>query len=127
MICRDCPLKYVGHTGHTFRTRYNEHIREIQTNGKTSKYAQHILNTTHNYDTMQKLMNTLHVEQKRQMFDTLQNYYIHAITKQGLQMNEIYKFLRKTKQNIKKSNLFQNSLPTPTAPTSSHIPPTPPP
>jgi hypothetical protein len=90
---------------------------------------------THNYDTMEKTMNILHVEKKGQMLDTLENYYTYAITKQGLQMNEmsmsgykpIYKFLTKTKQNIKKSNLFQNSLPIPTAPTSSHISPTPPP
>jgi hypothetical protein len=79
MICRDCPLKYVGQTGRTFRTRCNEHIREIQTNGKTSKYAQHKLNTTHNYDTMEKTMNILHVEKKRQMLDTLENYYIYML------------------------------------------------
>jgi hypothetical protein len=29
MKCKDCPLRYVGQTGHTFRTRYNEHNREI--------------------------------------------------------------------------------------------------
>jgi hypothetical protein len=45
-------LYVVGQAGLTFRTRYNEHNREIQANGKTSKYAQHILNMTHNYDTI---------------------------------------------------------------------------
>jgi hypothetical protein len=42
MTCKDCPVKYlyvVGQAGLTFRTRYNEHNREIQANGKTSKYA----------------------------------------------------------------------------------------
>jgi hypothetical protein len=50
MDCKDYPLKYTEQTGRAFRTRYKEHIIEIQTNGRTSNYAQHILNTTHNYD-----------------------------------------------------------------------------
>jgi hypothetical protein len=40
--------------GRTFRTRYNEHTREIRTSGQSSKFAQHILNTAHNYDIMDK-------------------------------------------------------------------------
>jgi hypothetical protein len=31
MACKDCALKYIGQTRHTFRTRYKEHIREIKT------------------------------------------------------------------------------------------------
>jgi hypothetical protein len=64
MTCKDCPLKYLGQIDRTFRTRYNEHIRELQTNGKTSKYAQHILNTIHNNDTMENTMKVLQVERK---------------------------------------------------------------
>jgi hypothetical protein len=48
MTRKDCPTKYAGQTGRTFRARYNEHMREIKTNGKTSKYAQHIHDTMHN-------------------------------------------------------------------------------
>jgi hypothetical protein len=50
MTYEDFPLKYVTQTGRTFRTRYNEHIREIKTNGETSKYAQHLLDTPHDYE-----------------------------------------------------------------------------
>jgi hypothetical protein len=122
MICKDCPLKYVGQTGRTYRTRYNEHIREIQTNGKTSKYAQRLPNTTHNYDNMERTMKILHVEQKGQMLDTLENYYIYTITKQGLQMNEIsmsgynpiYEFLTKT--NSKIQNPTRSRIPYPLPP-----------
>jgi hypothetical protein len=131
-------MKYVGQTGRTFRTRYNEHIREIQTNGKTSKYAQHILNTTHNYDAMHKAMKILHVEKKGKMLDTLENYHIYTITKQGLQINEmstsvykpIHEFLIKQKQSstLKNTSLPQNPLPTPTTTNPPfHTPPTPPP
>jgi hypothetical protein len=73
-ICKDCPLKYIGQTGHTFRTVYNEYIGELQPNGKPLKYAQHILNTTHNYDNMKKTMKILHVKKKWQMLVTLENY-----------------------------------------------------
>jgi hypothetical protein len=60
----------------------------MQSNGKSSKFAQHLLHTTHNYDTMEKTMKILHVERKGQMLDTLENYYTYPITRQGLQMNE---------------------------------------
>jgi hypothetical protein len=59
--------------------RYNEQIREIQTNSKSSKYALHILDTTHNYDTMEKTMKILHVERKGQVLDALENYYIYIL------------------------------------------------
>jgi hypothetical protein len=60
----------------------------MQTNSRSSKYAQHILNTTHNYDTMEIAMKILHVEDKEQMLDTLQNCNIYTLTKEGSQMNE---------------------------------------
>jgi hypothetical protein len=41
MIRKDCPLRYIGQTGHTIKTRYKEHIREMKTNGQSSKFAQH--------------------------------------------------------------------------------------
>jgi hypothetical protein len=76
MSCKECNLKYVGQTGRTFRTRYKEHIREIKTNGQKSKYAQHILHTTHNYDTAEKTMKILHIEKKGRMLNVLESYHI---------------------------------------------------
>jgi hypothetical protein len=64
MKCKDCPLRYVGQMGHTFRTRCNEHIREIQTNGQSSKFAQHILDMVHSYNTLDQTMKILQVERK---------------------------------------------------------------
>jgi hypothetical protein len=60
--CGDCELKYVGQTRRTFRTRYKENIREIKTNGQKSKYAQHILDTTHKYDKIEQIMEILLLE-----------------------------------------------------------------
>jgi hypothetical protein len=64
MNCGDCELKYVGQTRCTFRTRYKEYIREIKTNGQKSKYAQHILDTIHEYGKIEQIMEILHLEKK---------------------------------------------------------------
>ncbi|PNF35966.1 hypothetical protein B7P43_G03548 [Cryptotermes secundus] len=88
MTCKDCDLKYVGQTGRNFRKRYKEHIREIKTNGQKSKFAQHILDTTHNYHTIDKAMEILHIEKKGKMLNTLESFHIYELTKQNLQMNE---------------------------------------
>ncbi|PNF39362.1 hypothetical protein B7P43_G18159, partial [Cryptotermes secundus] len=106
MTCKDCDLKYVGQTGCNFRTRYKEHIREIKMNGQKSKFAQHILDTTHNYHTIDKAMKILHIEKKGKMLNTLESFHIYELTKQNLQMNEaltdsynqIYDILIKTNQ-----------------------------
>jgi hypothetical protein len=46
--CGECPLKYIGQTGRTFKARYREHINAIKANKQQhSKFAQHILETTH--------------------------------------------------------------------------------
>jgi hypothetical protein len=46
----------------------------MQTNGQSSKFAQHILNTAHNYSTMDQTMEMLHVERKGPMLHILENF-----------------------------------------------------
>jgi hypothetical protein len=99
-------------------------------NGDLLADSHNILNRRKNY--FSQLLNVHRVSDVKQI-------EIHTaeplVPDPVLQMNEmstsgynpIYEFLTKTKQNIQKSNLFQNSLPTPTAATSSYIPPTSPP
>jgi hypothetical protein len=77
-------LKYVGQTGRTFRTRNKDYIRGIKRNGNTSEYAQHILDTAHNYESIEETMKILHVAKKSKMLDTLENCYIYKITKHGI-------------------------------------------
>ena len=38
MKCLDCPLKYVGQTGRTFKIRYKEHIHDIKSNSGNSSF-----------------------------------------------------------------------------------------
>jgi hypothetical protein len=49
MKCMDYPLKYIGQTGLTFYTRYEEHMQVIRSNNGNSEYSNHVLNTGHSY------------------------------------------------------------------------------
>jgi hypothetical protein len=62
--CNDCPLKCLGQTGRNFRTYFNEHIQAIKTNKPNSKFAQHVIDTQHTYDIIEKTMDILHIEEK---------------------------------------------------------------
>jgi hypothetical protein len=53
----DCPLKYIGQTGRTFKTRYKDHIQAIRNNNSNSGYSKHILNTGHTYGRVIDTMN----------------------------------------------------------------------
>jgi hypothetical protein len=88
MACKECPFDYIGQTGHTFRTRYKEHIREMKTNGHRSKFDQHILDTAHNHDTIEQTMEIPYIERKGKVLNALESYHIYRLTTQKLQMNE---------------------------------------
>ncbi|PNF33207.1 hypothetical protein B7P43_G11691 [Cryptotermes secundus] len=60
--CLDCPLKYAGQTGRTFKTRYKEHIHDIKSNNSNSGYSSHILNTGHRYGTLTDTVETITTE-----------------------------------------------------------------
>jgi hypothetical protein len=87
--CTECPRKYIGQTGQTFKTRYKEHIRDIKNNGQYSKFAQHIIETRHEYDAIDKIMNILHIEEKSKILDTYERYHIYKFSKQNIQLNDM--------------------------------------
>jgi hypothetical protein len=62
--CANCPLRYVGQTGRTFEVRFKEHIRDITNNGQSSKFAQYILDTTHEYDNIENTLEVLYIGKK---------------------------------------------------------------
>jgi hypothetical protein len=57
-------MKYVGQTGRTFKIRFKEQIRNIKNNGQNSKFAQHVVDTTHEYGTINQTMEILHIAKK---------------------------------------------------------------
>jgi hypothetical protein len=86
--CANCPQKYVGQTGQTFKTIFKEHTRDIKNDGQNSKFTQHILDTGHEYETTEKTMKILHIEKKGQMLETYERFHIYEISKQNLQLND---------------------------------------
>jgi hypothetical protein len=83
-------VKYIGQTGRTFRVRYKKHVNAIRTNKQNSKFAQHILETQHNYDPTDQSMQVLHIEKKSPKLNKLERFYIYDLAKRGLQMNDTF-------------------------------------
>jgi hypothetical protein len=73
----DCPLKYIGQTGRTFKTRYREHTQAIQNSNSNSGYSNLMLNTRHTYGNMADTMKILKMEKKRKHTKTLEKYHIY--------------------------------------------------
>jgi hypothetical protein len=86
----NCPLKYLGQTGRTFKTRYKEHIQAIRSNNSNSGYANHMLNTGHTYGSIADTMTVLKAEKKGKHLNTLDKYHIYKTIKEELQMNDTY-------------------------------------
>jgi hypothetical protein len=89
--CKSCPMKYVGQTGRNFKTRYREHILAIRNNNTTSRYAQHILETGHEYGTMEDILTIMQCERKGRRLNSLEQFYIHRLSKEKTQMNDTHK------------------------------------
>jgi hypothetical protein len=75
-------------TGRTFKIRFKEHIRDIRNNGQSSKFAQHILDTTHEYDNIENTLEVLYIGRKGRMLDTQERFHIYKISKSQLHLND---------------------------------------
>jgi hypothetical protein len=121
-------MKYIGQTGRTFRTPYKEHTNTIRTNKQNSKFVQHILETGHNYDTIDHSMKILQIEMKGPKLNTLERFHIYDKKKKGLQMNDTFTDIHKPIFDILiKTHTHKQPLPTSThstilAPTHTNKP-----
>jgi hypothetical protein len=68
----DCPLKYIGQMGQTFKTRYKGHIQAVRNNNGNSGYSKHILNTGHTYRSVTNMMKVLKTQRKRKLLNSLE-------------------------------------------------------
>jgi hypothetical protein len=57
--CLDYPLKYIGQTGRTFKTRYKEYIQAITNSNGNSGCSDYILHTGHTYGNITDTMDTI--------------------------------------------------------------------
>jgi hypothetical protein len=91
LTCKEYNQKYIGQTGRTFKTRYNEHINAIKSNKLTSRYAQHILDNQHSYGTIHDTMDILRITKEGQHMNTLERYHIYKNKKTyGNILNDTY-------------------------------------
>jgi hypothetical protein len=90
MKCNSCPLKYIEQTERNFRAGFKEHIKAIRTNRTTSKYAQHKLETGHAYGQIEDTLSILNHEIKGPLMNTWEQFHIHRLTKNNIQLNDAY-------------------------------------
>jgi hypothetical protein len=74
--CKGCNKVYIGQTGRSFKAPYTEHISAIKYNRDKSKYAKHILDHLHEYDTKEETMDTIKVMDKGSHMDAEEKFHI---------------------------------------------------
>jgi hypothetical protein len=70
-----------------FKTRYKQHIRDISNNRETSGYVKHILETGHAFGKINEIKDVTKIERKGSHLNTLENFHIFKLFKQGNQLN----------------------------------------
>ena len=73
-------MKYIGQTGKSFKRRYQEHYRDYKHGSTKSKFA-HLLENQHLIDSVDKIMDIIHITRKGKMMDTIEKLYIYQETK----------------------------------------------
>jgi hypothetical protein len=82
-------------TGRNFKTRYKEHTLAIRNNNSTaSKYAQHILETGHEYGDMKDILTIIQHGRKGRRLNSLEQFYIYGLTREEIHLNDTYKHTR---------------------------------
>jgi hypothetical protein len=90
--CKDCVKKYVGQSGRSFETRFEEHKRNFDTCDTKSlyKYAKHLLKQKLAVNPIETSMTISERQQKSRKLNTLKQYRIYKLSKSGEQLNEQY-------------------------------------
>jgi hypothetical protein len=81
-------MTYTGQTGRPFRTRCQEHFRDFKYNNNKSKFAQHLLDNKHPLDTIETIMNIVHITRKGKTMNTTENFHIYKETRCNNQIND---------------------------------------
>jgi hypothetical protein len=71
-----------------FKTRFKEHIQDIKNNRAKTGYSQHILNTGHEYNTIENCMSIVQIQNKGKLLNTMEKFYIYKEQKTGNLLNE---------------------------------------
>jgi ferritin-like metal-binding protein YciE len=77
LTCQSCHKVYIGQTGRSLKARYKKHLRRIKNNKDNSAFAQHILNTGHQYGPMEQIMEMIEGASKGRTMNIKENFYIY--------------------------------------------------
>jgi hypothetical protein len=81
-------MKYTGQTGRSFRTHFQEHLRDLRYGNGKSCFALHPLENGHDIGLMEDIMNTIRITGKGKLMDTLEKFYMFRETKLNNQIND---------------------------------------
>ena len=87
LACWDYNKKYIGQTGRSFHTRFQEHFRDVEYKNGKSKFA-HLIDNGHSIAPMEDIMEILHVTKKGNKMDTLEKFHICNVTRLDNQIND---------------------------------------
>ena len=71
LSCPDCSKAYVGQTGRSFLTRFNEHKAAFKTSNQSSNYVKHLTEHTHSFGPIQDTMQIPQRQNKGAHLNTL--------------------------------------------------------
>jgi hypothetical protein len=63
-------------------------MRDVENSGQNSKFAQHIVDTAHEYRTIDQTMEILYIGKKGRVLDTQERFHIYEMSKQNIQLND---------------------------------------
>jgi hypothetical protein len=81
-------MKYVGRTGRSFRTGFQERYRDFRYSSAGSGFAAHLLEGQRLIGRINDIMEILHITREARAMDTTERCHIYKETKNGNQIND---------------------------------------
>ena len=78
LTCPNCKKAYVGQTGSSFTTRFQEHKNAFKNNSHSSKYAKHLTEQNHTINSIQNTMQMLQYQNKGAHLNTYERFHIYT-------------------------------------------------
>ena len=97
-----CKMTYTGQTDRSFKTRFQEYVRDFKHNNTKSAIAQHVLENGHSIWKDGGYNESLSLKNKGRMLNTMENYHIYKENVAGKQI--------KDKQTSKSNKIFETVL-----------------
>jgi predicted GNAT family acetyltransferase len=72
----------------SLKIRYKEHIQSIKYNKEDSAFAQHILNTGHQYGPIEQIMALIEKARKGKLMNTKENFHIYLYNQANALIHE---------------------------------------